>query len=160
MKVKNSKLTKTKLLDIDIQRKRTPIMKTESELGDESQVLFFQAHEVKQPFKSARLEVTPARNLVRVRFFRASETEEYPWNKTPIVVTHLYAQHKYVIPRKTKKQQLNITKELIIYCPALRLQKTIPSYTKKIGARVPSSNAKPKRLKTLKGGIGRKDSNE
>ena len=54
-------------------------------------------------------------------FFKASTAEEYPWNKIPIVVTHLHAKHEYVIPRKTKKQQLNKTKELIGWCPALRL---------------------------------------
>src|SRR5688572_27937417 len=102
MKIKTPELTKTKLLDIQVQRQRAPTMMTESELRDKSQVLSFQVDEVKQPFKSARLEVTSARKTVRTRFFRASATEEYPWNKTPIMVTHLYAQHKYVIPRKTK----------------------------------------------------------
>jgi len=81
-------------------------------------------------------------------FFRASTAEEYPWNKIPIVVTHLHAKHKYVIPRKTKKQQFNKTKELVDWCPALRLQITLPSKTKKIGARVPSKKAKPKMLKS------------
>lgn len=32
MKIKNPKLTKTKLLDIQVQRQRAPIMMTESEL--------------------------------------------------------------------------------------------------------------------------------
>ena len=148
MKIKNPELTKTKLLDIKVQRQRAPTMMTESELRDKSQVLSFQVNEVKQPFKSARLEVTPARKTVRTRFFRASATEEYPWNKTPIMVTHLYAQHNYVIPRKTKtaasKEQPDKPKELVLRCPALRLQRTLPSKTKKIGARVLSSKAKPK----------------
>ena len=64
------------------------------------------------------------------------------------MVTHLNARKNYVIPRKTKKQQLNKTKELVVYCPALRLQIAAPSKAKKIGARVPSSKAKPKMLKS------------
>ena len=79
-------------------------------------------------------------------FFRASTADVYPWNKTPIMVTHLHARKNYVIPRKTKKQQLNKTKELVGHSPALRLQITLPSKTKKIGARVPSNKAKPKCL--------------
>ena len=152
MKTKNPKLAKTKLMDIKIQKQRGPIMVAESELGNKSQVRSFQVHEVKQPFKSARLEVTPARNPVWAKFFRASDTEQYPWNKTPIVITHLYAQHKYVIPRKTKtaasKEQPDKPKELVIRCPTLRLQTSLPSKTKKIGARVLSSKAKPKMLKS------------
>jgi len=57
-----------------------------------------------------------------------------------------------VIPRKTKtaasKEQPDKSKELVLRCPALRLQKTLPSKTKKIGARVLSSKAKPKMLKS------------
>lgn len=136
MRSKDPKLTKTKLMDIKIQMQRSQIMVEESELTEKSHVQSFQVHEVKMPFKLAKMETKPARNPVRAVFFRASTTEEYPWNKTPIVVTHLHAKHTYVIPRKTKKQQLNKTRELVGYCPALRLQKTIPRQTKQIGPRV------------------------
>ena len=89
-------------------------MMAEDELQEMGQVLAFDDHEVKQPFKSAKLEVTPARKPVRT-FFRVSSTEECPWNKETIMVTHLYAQHNYDIPRKTKKQRLNKTPELLVY---------------------------------------------
>ena len=91
MKIKNPKLVKTKLLDIQVQKKRAPIMMTEEELWGKGQVLAFEDHEVKQPFKSARLEPTPERKTVRDLYYRAKTTEEYPWNKKPIMVTHLYA---------------------------------------------------------------------
>ena len=63
----------------------------------------------------------------------------------------LKSNFEYVIPRKTKtaaKGQPDKPKELVLRCPALRLQKTLPSKTKKIGARVLSSKAKPKMLKS------------
>ena len=141
-KSKDPELAKTKLMDIKMQRQIGLTMVAESELTEKSQVQSFQVHEVKMPFKSAKMEAKPARNLVRAVFFRASTTEEYPWNKTPIVVTHLHAKHTYVIPRKTKKQQLNKTRELVCWCPALRLQKTLPSKTRKIGARVDNNKTK------------------
>src|SRR6476620_1865984 len=143
MKIKNSELAKTKLLDIQVQKKRAPIMMTEEELQGKGQVLAFEDHEVKQPFKSARLEPTPERKTVRDLYYRAKTTEEYPWNKKPIMVTHLYAQHNYVIPRKTRKQLMSKTPELIVYCPALR-PKTKPSKTKKVGAKVLKPRVNPK----------------
>ena len=146
MKLRNPELTKTKLMDIKVQRQRGPTMVAESELGEKSQVDSFQVHEVKQPFKAAKLKVKPARNPVRTRFFRASETVEYPWNKTPIMVTHLYAKNNYVFPRKTKKvaakEQPNKAKELVCRCPALSLQKPIPRKTKTTGTSVISLKAK------------------
>ena len=103
MKIKNPKMAKTKLMDIKVQMKRAPTMKTEAEMQELGQVLAFDDQEVKQPFKSAKVETTPTRKPVRNLFYRASPTEEYPWNKKTIMVTHLHAQHDYVISRKTKK---------------------------------------------------------
>ena len=147
MKIKNPKLAKTKLLDIQVQKKRAPIMMTEEELQEKGQVLAFEDHEVKQPFKSAKLEPTPERKTVRDLYYRAKTTEEYPWNKKTIMCTHIHAQHNYVIPRKTKKQLMSKTPELILYCPALR-PKTKPSKTKKVGAKVLKPKGKPKSAKS------------
>ena len=148
MTSKNPKLARTKLLDIKVQKQRAPIMMTEAELAERSQVLSFQFDEVKMPFKLARMEAKHARKMGRALFYRASTAEEYPWNKTPIMVTHLHARKSYVIPRKTKKQQLNKPKELVVYCPALRVQIAAASKPKKVGPRAPSSKAKPKMLKS------------
>ena len=143
MKIKNPKFERTKLLDIKISKQRAPIMKTEAEYQAKGQDQVFEDHEVKQPFKSARLEPTPERKTVRDLYYRAKTTEEYPWNKTPIVINHFYAQYKYVIPRKTKKQLMSKTPELIVYCPALR-PKTKPSKTRKVGAKVLKPRVNPK----------------
>ena len=144
MKLKNPKLAKTKLLDIKVQKQRTPIMMTKSELQTKSQALSFQDHEVKQPFKSAKLEVTPARNTVRTLFCKAKTREKYPWNEKPIMVTHLHAHHAYVIPMKTQKQKLCKSKQLTFYCPALRPKATGPSPAKKAAARVPNLKISPR----------------
>ena len=61
MKIKNPELTKTKLMDIKVQKKRAPTMKTEAEMQELGQVLAFDDQEVKQPFKSAMLEATLTR---------------------------------------------------------------------------------------------------
>ena len=146
MQLRNLKMAKTKLMDIKVQRQQGPTMVTESELGEKSQVNSFQVQEVRQPFKAAKLKVKPARNPVRTKFSKASETVEYPWNKTPIMVSHLYAKNNYVFPRKTKKvaakEQPNKTKELVCRCPALSLQKPIPRKTKTTGTSVISLKAK------------------
>ena len=71
MKIKNPKMTKTKLLDIQVQRQRAPIMMTESELWDKSQVLSFQVHEVKQHFCVVKSRVK--------RYLWSTDTQEcYP----------------------------------------------------------------------------------
>ena len=138
MKIKNAKLAKSKLLDIKVEKERAPTMKSELELRGQSQVLSFQDHEVREPFKSAKVEVTSVKKPSRARFYRAKATQEYPWNETPIKITHIHALHTYVIPRKTK------AKELVLHCPALRPKATIPSKAKVVGARVASSKASPK----------------
>lgn len=145
MKIKNPKLAKTKLMDIKVQKKRAPTMKTEAEIQELGQVLALDDQEVKQPFKSAKLEATPTRKPVRNLFYRASPTEKYPWNKKPIMVTHLHAKHSYVIPRKTKKQMQSKIPELVVYCPELR-PKTEPSKAKKVATRVPNPKGNPKRM--------------
>ena len=127
IKFKNHELAKTKLLDIKIQKQRASCMRPEAELKNE-------VHEVKMPFKLAKMEAKLPRNLVRALFYKASPIEEYPWNKTPIVVTHLYAKKSYIIPRKTKEQKPKRTKELVCYCPALRDYKTAHSQTRKVKA--------------------------
>ena len=152
MKFKNPKLATSKMRDIQVQRKRGPIMVAVSELRDKDQVQSFQDLDVKQPFKLAKMESIPAKNLVRAKFYRASTTEEYPWNKTPIMVTYLYAQNNYVfprIPRKAKaaaKEQPK-SKSLVARCPVARLQPTLPSKPKYFGARVGGIKARPAMLK-------------
>ena len=111
-------------------------MVAEAEAQEQSEVQSCQDLGVRMPFKSAKMEVKPARNTVRTLFYKAKNTEEYPWNKTPIMVTHLHAKHTYVIPRKTKK---NKSKELVGWCPALRLQRTLPRQPKEVSTRVDSS---------------------
>ena len=148
MKIKNPKFERTKLLDIQISKKRAPIMKTEAEYRAKGQEHVFEDHEVKQPFKSAKLEVTPARSTVRTSFCKLKKRQKYPWGEKPILVTHLHAHHAYVIPMKAHKQKLYKTKELTVYCPALRPKAKGPSSAKKAAAKVPSLKSNPGMLKS------------